>query len=202
MVKLVATCHAMNNLGNTIRVISVISGSEMNGANMNYISKIQNDEYKINLQEKEENQIIAEIDGVSIPIQLTEIDGSHIFSAMVGNLSYELEIRRNGNSYLLFYDGISLESFVEDERMARLKKTVGQTATKQLEKEVKAPMPGLVVTIEVEPGQQIKKGDGLLIIEAMKMENEIKAPFDATIKKIKVEQKQAVDKNQVLMMFE
>ena len=151
--------------------------------------------------EKEENQVIAEIDGESIPIQLTETDGSHIFSAMVGNSSYELEIRRNGKSYLLFYDGISLESFVEDERMARLRKSMGQTTTKILEKEVKAPMPGLVVTIEVEPGQQIKKGDGLLIIEAMKMENEIKAPFDAIVKEIKVGEKQAVEKEQVLMVF-
>ncbi len=169
---------------------------------MNYITKIQNTEYKINLLETDDNQVIAEIDGESIPIQLTETDGSHIFSAMVGNSSYELEIRRNGNGYLLFYDGLSLESYVEDERIARLKKSMGQTSAKTLEKEIKAPMPGLVVTIEVEPGQQIKKGDGLFIIEAMKMENEIKAPFDATIKEIKVEEKQAVEKEQVLMIFE
>jgi len=169
---------------------------------MNYITKIQNSEYKINLLEKEENQVIAEIDGKSIPIQLNETDGTHIFSALVGNSSYELEIRRNGSSYLLFYDGISLESFVEDERMARLKKSMGQSARQAQEKEIKAPMPGLVVTIEVEPGQQIKKSDGLLIIEAMKMENEIKAPFDAVVKEVKVSEKQAVEKEQVMMVFE
>jgi len=169
---------------------------------MNYITKIHDTEYKINLLEKEGNQVIAEIDGESIPIQLTEADGSHIFSAIVGNTSYELEIRRNGKSYLLFYNGISLESLVEDERMARLKKSMGQSATQVRVKEVKAPMPGLVVTVEVEPGQKVKKGDGLLIIEAMKMENEIKAPFDATVKEIKVGIKQAVEKNQVLIIFE
>ena len=169
---------------------------------MNYITKIQNTEYKIKLLEREVNQVFAEIDGESIPIQLTENDGSHIFSAIVGNSSYELEIRRNDNSYLLFYAGISLESLVEDERMARLKKSMGQSGSQVQEKEIKAPMPGLVVTIEVKPGQQIKKGDGLIIIEAMKMENEIKAPFDAVIKEIKVKEKIAVEKNQVLMILE
>ena len=169
---------------------------------MNYITKIQGSEYKINLLEKEGNLVIAEIDGESIPIQLNETDGSHIYSAMVGNSSYELEIRRNGKSNLLFYDGISLESFVEDERMARLKKSMGKSSNQMQDKEVIAPMPGLVVAIEVELGQKIKKGDGILIIEAMKMENEIKAPFDAIVKAIKVVEKQAVEKNQLLMVFE
>jgi acetyl/propionyl-CoA carboxylase alpha subunit len=177
-------------------------GSKINGVNMNYISKIHEKEYKIKLLKKEGNQVIAEIDGELIPIQLIEKNGSHIFSAIVGNSSYELEIRRNDNSYLLFYDGISLESLVEDERMARLKKSMGQSGSQVQEKEIKAPMPGLVITIEVEPGQKVKKSDGMLIIEAMKMENEIKAPFDAVIKEIKVKEKIAVEKNQVLMILE
>ena len=169
---------------------------------MNYISKILDKEYKIKLLEKEGTQVIAEIDGESIPIQLTEIDGSHSFSALVGNTSYNLEIRRNGNSNLLYYNGMALESNVEDERMALLKKSMSQSSVNVVDKLIKAPMPGLIVAIEVETGQHIKKGDGVIIIEAMKMENEIKAPYDAIIKEINIVEKQAVEKNQVLVIFE
>jgi biotin carboxyl carrier protein len=62
-------------------------------------------------------------------------------------------------------------------------------------------MPGLVLKIMVEPGQEVSKGDGLLILEAMKMENIIKAPTDGVVKSIEVEQSNAVEKNQVLIKF-
>jgi biotin carboxyl carrier protein len=94
-----------------------------------------------------------------------------------------------------------LEFLVEDERTARLKKSMNQTVAHKIEKDLKAPMPGMIVLIEVKPGQQLKKGDGLLIIEAMKMENEIKAPFDCMVKEIKVQERQAVEKGQVLVVF-
>jgi biotin carboxyl carrier protein len=67
--------------------------------------------------------------------------------------------------------------------------------------EIKAPMPGLVVRITVEEGAQVKKGDSLLVLEAMKMENVIKAPGDAVVGKIKVNAGQAVEKNQLLISF-
>ena len=67
---------------------------------------------------------------------------------------------------------------------------------------LKAPMPGLVLKILIAEGQEIKKGDGLIVLEAMKMENIIKSSGDCTIKKINVVVKQAVEKNQVLMEFE
>ena len=67
--------------------------------------------------------------------------------------------------------------------------------------EIKAPMPGLVVRITVEEGTEVKKGDSLLVLEAMKMENVIKAPGDAVVGKIKVNAGQAVEKNQLLISF-
>lgn len=67
---------------------------------------------------------------------------------------------------------------------------------------VKAPMPGLVLNILVEPGQAVQKGDALLILEAMKMENVLKATADATVKAIRVERGAAVDKGQLLLEME
>ena len=68
--------------------------------------------------------------------------------------------------------------------------------------ELKAPMPGLVLDILVEVGTTVTKGDGLLILEAMKMENIIKSPTDGVIKSVEVEKTNAVEENQVLIKFE
>jgi biotin carboxyl carrier protein len=67
---------------------------------------------------------------------------------------------------------------------------------------VKAPMPGMILKILVEAGQQINKGDGLLILEAMKMENVIKATASATVKSIKAVEKTAVEKGAILIELE
>jgi len=67
--------------------------------------------------------------------------------------------------------------------------------------DLKAPMPGLVLRIEVIEGQTVKKGDPLLVLEAMKMENILKSPGDLTIKKVIVKKGVAVEKNQVLINF-
>ncbi len=167
---------------------------------MYYIAKIFDKEFKIELEDHVDH-VVAMINGETLPIQLSEINGSHVYSALVGNRSLEVEIHRNETSYHIFHRGNTLEYQVEDERMARLKKSMSQTVSHKIENELKAPMPGLVVSLEVEPGQPVKKDDGLLIIEAMKMENEMKAPFDCTIKEIKVQEREAVEKNQVLMVF-
>jgi len=68
--------------------------------------------------------------------------------------------------------------------------------------ELKAPMPGLVLKIEVEVGQEIKKDDPLVVLEAMKMENVLKSPADLVVKNIAVDQGQAVEKNQIIIEFE
>lgn len=77
----------------------------------------------------------------------------------------------------------------------------GKSSIKQV-KEIKAPMPGLVLEIAVSDGQEVKEGDKLLILEAMKMENSIMIQTDAIIKKISVSAGQAVEKGQVLVELE
>lgn len=67
--------------------------------------------------------------------------------------------------------------------------------------DVKAPMPGMVLNILVGEGQQVKKGDSLLVLEAMKMENVIKSPTDGVIKKVVATKGNAVEKNQLLIQF-
>jgi len=67
--------------------------------------------------------------------------------------------------------------------------------------DIKAPMPGMVINILVSEGQEVKKGDALIVLEAMKMENILKSPTDGTIKKIAAVKGSAVEKNQLLIQF-
>ena len=68
--------------------------------------------------------------------------------------------------------------------------------------DILAPMPGLVLDIKVRPGQCLKKGDPVLILEAMKMENVLKAPGEGIVKQIMVKQADAVEKNQIMVVME
>ncbi|MDA9555251.1 acetyl-CoA carboxylase biotin carboxyl carrier protein subunit [Pelobium sp.] len=68
-------------------------------------------------------------------------------------------------------------------------------------KEIKAPMPGLVLKLLANEGEEVKKGENLLVLEAMKMENMIKSPSDIVIKKILVKSGDKVEKNQVLIVL-
>ncbi|MBF8149644.1 biotin/lipoyl-binding protein [Winogradskyella sp. F6397] len=74
-------------------------------------------------------------------------------------------------------------------------------ASKQVN-DIKAPMPGLILEINVKEGQTVTENDPLLILEAMKMENVLKSPRDGVIKSIQVKQGQTVDKNMLLIAFE
>ena len=67
--------------------------------------------------------------------------------------------------------------------------------------DIKAPMPGMVLNILVKEGDIVKKGDALLVLEAMKMENILKSPTDGTVKKIAAIKGNAVEKNQLLIQF-
>ena len=67
---------------------------------------------------------------------------------------------------------------------------------------IKAPMPGLIIDLKVNAGDEVKQNDPLLILEAMKMENVIKSPGDAIVKSVKIKKGDSVEKNQILIEFE
>jgi biotin carboxyl carrier protein len=89
---------------------------------------------------------------------------------------------------------------LQDDR-SRLMQTLGMDKVGRAVSDLKAPMPGLVLTVLVKPGDSVKKNDPVLILEAMKMENVIKASGDAVVKSIAAEQGKPVEKGQLLVSF-
>ena len=116
---------------------------------------------------------------------------------MVSVVSFDYDnktcvIQVNNNNYVVC---------VEDRFDLLLHQLGMNNITNQKLNDIKAPMPGLVIDIMVEPGDSVKKGEGLIVLEAMKMENIIRTPADCYIKSIEVEKSASVEKNQVLIKF-
>jgi len=104
-----------------------------------------------------------------------------------------LKIRHNHNTHNLIYKS---DLDVVLDKMG-IKRTFEAINT-----DVKAPMPGKVIDVMVNVGDEVKKGDAILILEAMKMENVLKAEGDCIVKNVLVENHQSVEKNQVLVELE
>lgn len=109
---------------------------------------------------------------------------------------------QQSDSVTLLVNGKETDVVVRDHIAMMLDKLGMAAAANEVVNEVLAPMPGVIQSILVSAGQQVKKGDPLLILEAMKMENMIKAPADATIATINVTKAQSVEKNATLIRFE
>lgn len=99
-------------------------------------------------------------------------------------------------------DGETFNISIKDELDQMIDKMGFNSVSKKQIKEIKAPMPGLVLEIAVSEGQELEEGDKVLILEAMKMENSIMIQTKAKIKKILVKTGQAVDKGQVMIELE
>jgi len=127
-------------------------------------------------------------------------DGNYIIQTENKLLTFEI-IKKSGKNYEVKSGHTSYPLVLEDELDILIKSMGFNSTVGTKNDQVKAPMPGLIVDIRVKPGDKIKKGDILLILEAMKMENTIKAEHDGEIREILIEPKQSVEKNQILIKY-
>ncbi|UCE64946.1 MAG: biotin/lipoyl-binding protein [Candidatus Zixiibacteriota bacterium] len=142
------------------------------------------------------------VNGRKVMVDHKRFKSGKLHSLLADNVRFEFDLERSNGGYDIWHSSGSMFAEVTDEKTNRLRKLMGETGALSKLSQLKAPMPGLVVAVQVEPGQEIKKGDGLVIVEAMKMENELKATGAGKVKEIKVKKGQAVEKNEVLVVFE
>ena len=152
--------------------------------------------------ENTNGKIAVTLNGKKHTVDLVPLNGGGALSILLDGRSFDLEVKETKNGLSVFASGQHYDLVVEEAKIfhARLLSGAGRAATH--EKEVRAPMPGLIVKIEVVMGQTVEPGQGLLVMEAMKMENEIKAKAAGVVKEIKVVERQPVEQNQVLITFE
>jgi biotin carboxyl carrier protein len=152
-------------------------------------------------------------------VEISQVNGKYFINNeethfdAVANSDGTYHILFNGKSYHVEMlenrsDGLSLkinnqktQVKIKNELEDLLSKMGMDKALGHSMNELKAPMPGMVLKIGVKVGDIVKKGDGLLVLEAMKMENNIKALGDATVSEILINSGDKVEKNQVLIKF-
>tara|TARA_R110002050_G_scaffold217686_2_gene353658 strand:+ start:308 stop:826 length:519 start_codon:yes stop_codon:yes gene_type:complete len=144
------------------------------------------------------------IDEQSFEWQIESID-SRTFHAIKNNKSYRIEVL-NANPktkvYSIKVNGKKIDLTIEDQFDQLLHRLGLDNLDSAKISEMKAPMPGLVLNINVAVGDTVAANDAIMVLEAMKMENVLKSPTEGIIKSIEVEKGVAVEKNQVLITFE
>ncbi len=138
-----------------------------------------------------------EIDGKKKIVSISRISPAHL-SIIIDGKSFNVEVERFEKEYQVSTRGEVYNFSVIDEREA----TISLEQSESGEKVVKAPMPGLVVEIVVREGDQVKAGDTLLVLEAMKMQNEITAPASGVILNVSVKSGATVNSGDDLLVLD
>jgi biotin carboxyl carrier protein len=140
------------------------------------------------------NNVDAQVDVVKT--------GDKKFHLLLNNQSFDIEFLskdETGKQLDIAINGKRVKTEVSTPLDNLLKSMGMDSVAKAKQNVIKAPMPGMVLRIIAKEGDAVKKGDALLILEAMKMENIIKSPMDGVVKKITAIEKTAIDKNQILV---
>jgi acetyl/propionyl-CoA carboxylase alpha subunit len=165
---------------------------------MKYITTIGEREYSIEIV----NEQLILLDGIPYEVDFASVSGQPVYSLLVDGKSYEGYMYGDDDDWEVLLQGNLYNVRVEDERERRLRQALGEGPAQHGEFHLKAPMPGLVITVPVEDGQEVSKGDVLLILESMKMQNELKSPRDGKVSRVRVKIGDSVERKQTLLSVE
>lgn len=162
---------------------------------MKYITTIENHEFQIEIVD--DHKVI--IDGKAYQVDFDSVSDQPVYSLLVNGKSYESYIYPGDQGWQVFLFGTLYLATVEDEREKRLRAASGGNVVERGEYFLKAPMPGLVISIPVSEGQHVELGDVLVILESMKMQNELKSPRAGIVSRLRVEPGDNVEQRQTLL---
>ncbi len=165
---------------------------------MKYITTVDGKEYTVEILSKTK----VSIDGKIVEVDFESVESQPVSSLIANGKSYEAYVYPGEENLEVLVKGRLYQTKVEDERERRLRAASGGDVAETGIFYLKAPMPGLVVTVTVEEGQEVQKGDVLLILESMKMQNELKSPKDGTVGRIFVSDAESVEQRQNLLSVE
>ena len=162
---------------------------------MKYITIVEGKQFMIEIIDEKH----VRVDEKLYEIDFETVSGQPVYSLIVDGKSHESYIYQEDDNWQVLMHGRLYPVTVEDEREKRLRAAAGGGVAETGEFHLRAPMPGLVVAIPVTEGQEIKRGQVILILESMKMQNELKAPRDGTIGRIRVKPGETVEQKQTLL---
>jgi propionyl-CoA carboxylase alpha chain len=127
--------------------------------------------------------------------------GDPVWSGTIDGRPISVQVRPVLNGFDLFHRGVETRAYVYTEREAAAARLMPPKKAADSGKAVRCPMPGLVVSISVSEGQEVKAGETLAVVEAMKMENVLRAERDGVVKAIKAKPGDSLAVDAVIMEF-
>lgn len=162
---------------------------------MKYVTTIGGREFLIEIIDEEN----LTVDGIPYRIDFDSVSGQPVFSLLVDGQSYESFVFLDDEAWQVLIQGTLFSATVEDEREKRLRSASRGDIAEQTQFHLKAPMPGLVVAVPVSDGQEVDKGDVLVVLESMKMQNELKSPRSGKVTRIRIKIGDSVEQKQTLL---
>jgi pyruvate carboxylase subunit B len=157
--------------------------------------------------ERQEVEVDGEsvtIDGHTVLAHVQELEGTPVRIVAIGSEVHRIVVRRGSTrgAYTLWVDGFRFEGEALDERTRAIRDITAASSKATGPAPVVAPMPGLIVRVSVAVGDQVQAGQGLIVMEAMKMENELRASGAGIVKAVHVAPGKAVEKGTILVELE
>lgn len=144
------------------------------------------------------------VDGEDVAATVSGVNGTPVRTVTIGNAVHRVVVRRGETrgSYTLWLGGFRFEVEALDERTRAIRELSDQSTGPTGPKPLTAPMPGLIVRVNVQPGDSVQAGQGLVVMEAMKMENELRATAPGKVRSIAVAPGAVVEKGALLIELE
>jgi len=162
---------------------------------MIYITTVENLEFVIEVLDEHHIRIGNRI----LNVDFESVSEQPVYSLLLDGQSYESFVSQGDEDWQVLLRGRQYQVKVENEREKRLRAAAGGRIAESGELLVKAPMPGLVVSVPVREGQDVEKGQVLIILESMKMQNELKAPRAGKVSRIRTKPGESVEQKQNLL---
>ena len=162
---------------------------------MKLIAELNNEKHEVEFK-RDDAKVFANIDGREYELEASEVE-PNVYLLKHNNQIHEIYVAPNG---IVNVGNNQLEVKLIDPK--RLRGSGGGDENADGIAEIKTAMPGKIVRILVQEGQEVKHGDGVIVVEAMKMQNEMKSPKDGVIKEIRVEESATVNAGDILLVIE
>ena len=164
---------------------------------MKYLATVNDTTFEVVINEDS----YVTVDGQRHEIDFRAVGNGPLYSLLIGGNSYEGHIEGTDDGWQVLHKGDLYMVEIEDERSQRLMNLGGAGIATKGDYYLKAPMPGLVVSVPVKEGQEISQGDILVVLESMKMQNELKSPHDGTILRIQVNPEDTIQQDEVMLVL-
>lgn len=162
---------------------------------MKYVTSIDGHEYVVDILDDRH----VKIDGVTYNVDFMQVGDQPVYSLVVNGESVEAHVYPNEDVWQVLFRGTLFTACVEDEREKRLRASLAGKVAEHEDFHLKAPMPGMVVSIPVEDGQVIEKGDVLVVLESMKMQNELRSPRRGKVTRLRVKAGDRVEQKETML---